>query len=58
MELLERGAFLKSNPAGLTARELEVLGLLGVRSRRDAARVATARGIVGQTQYGEPATPT
>jgi DNA-binding CsgD family transcriptional regulator/tetratricopeptide (TPR) repeat protein len=77
-----------ANPAGLTARELEVLELLGaglrnadiaarlhiaektvdhhvsailaklgVRSRRDAARVATARGIGGQTQYGEPAAP-
>jgi DNA-binding CsgD family transcriptional regulator len=78
-----------ANPAGLTARELEVLGLLGaglrnadiagrlhiaektvdhhvsailaklgVRSRRDAARVAAARGIGARSQYGEPAAPT
>jgi DNA-binding CsgD family transcriptional regulator len=77
-----------ANPAGLTARELEVLGLLGaglrnadiagrlhiaektvdhhvsailaklgVRSRREAARVATARGIGGPSQDGEPTAP-
>jgi hypothetical protein len=40
-----------ANPAG------PILAKLGVRSRRDAARVATARGIGAQSQDGEPAAP-
>jgi DNA-binding CsgD family transcriptional regulator len=35
-----------ANPAGLTARELDVLAKLGVRSRQEATRAAAARGIV------------
>jgi hypothetical protein len=46
-----------ANPAGLTARELEVLALLGVRSRREAARVAAQRQLLHGDGDGEPAPP-